>query len=402
MPERRTAHNRGGKTANRSAMNRAVEPKATAKNGAASKMAFVNRRFDPVECQKRMERAGRFESLECQSTGTLGWQEKLALLSSTQKVQGRSTALEKQYLRLCGAPDPALIRSPEVLKVALVHIFTEFFGRVRRDGDMASYRYIEEQLRAIRQDYVVQGIRDHQLLYVYYVNSIVSLVFGDLGQFNQCQCQMAILERELDTPMLDNEFHRTLYAVINNLDWTKHRQLLGESSSASTNVKKCSEFVDAVKACCDERNYAKLFRLVTNQNTLCSAPREESELREERLHELYALKKAMSSLFTFEQMSDCFAGLYSNMPFLARALVRTCLPSWRIRYLCMISKSQYVCALPDVRKWLRDSSDESCLQFLRSQGAVFVNGNDQLIDCTKSLHNFLNSPLLGSKNKAMG
>lgn len=42
--------------------------------------------------------------------GGLSWQEKLQIAKSTEKIVGTSTALEKTYLRLTNAPDPATVK----------------------------------------------------------------------------------------------------------------------------------------------------------------------------------------------------------------------------------------------------------------------------------------------------
>ena len=48
--------------------------------------------------------------------------ESSSLVFSTTKVQGQCQTLEKSYLRLTSAADPALVRSPQVLQQALTMV----------------------------------------------------------------------------------------------------------------------------------------------------------------------------------------------------------------------------------------------------------------------------------------
>lgn len=94
-------------------------------------------KVDTEERRRREDRAKRFSEASGSPTscGTsytpvnidsqpMTWKEKLMMNSSTAQVVGRSSALEKQYLRLCGAPDPSTVSDDVMDAVTSFHIGT--------------------------------------------------------------------------------------------------------------------------------------------------------------------------------------------------------------------------------------------------------------------------------------
>ncbi len=69
-------------------------------------------------------------------------------------LSGRSSKLEKPFLRLTGAPNPAHIRPLKVLRLALEHVKSRYLS-----GE-GLYEWACEQLKSIRQDLTVQGIQN--------------------------------------------------------------------------------------------------------------------------------------------------------------------------------------------------------------------------------------------------
>ena len=77
-----------------------------------------------------------------------------------------SQTLEKKYLRLTSAPNPATVRPEPVLRAAveLVRARYESYGEER---GQEQYIYLWEQLKSIRQDRAVQRIRnDHHYVHL--------------------------------------------------------------------------------------------------------------------------------------------------------------------------------------------------------------------------------------------
>lgn len=101
-------------------------------------------------------------------------------------VKGYSNALEKNYLRLTLAPDPANVRPQEVLEKSLEFVMNKY-------RDTNNYSYVIGQFKSIRQDLTVQHIKNMFTIRTYEENARISLDNGDLGEFNQCQTQLKVL-----------------------------------------------------------------------------------------------------------------------------------------------------------------------------------------------------------------
>ncbi|CAM9314155.1 unnamed protein product [Discosporangium mesarthrocarpum] len=99
-------------------------------------------------------------------------------------VKGTSTELEKDYLRLTQAPDPSTVRPQHVLEKA-IELLQAKWGRHEVD-----YIYTCSQLKAIRQDLVVQRIKNPFTVQVYEAHARIALQQGDLNEYNQCQTQL--------------------------------------------------------------------------------------------------------------------------------------------------------------------------------------------------------------------
>ena len=131
-------------------------------------------------------------------------------------VKGTCQELEKPYLRLTKAPDPAEVRPEDVCKRAVERL-------KRMWGPDADYLYVRDQLKAIRQDLLVQHVRTDFTVSVYELHARIALervrgmasvrlfqplarrgdgvvcarewLQGDLNEFNQCQTQLKPLRR---------------------------------------------------------------------------------------------------------------------------------------------------------------------------------------------------------------
>lgn len=278
------------------------------------------------------------------------WQEKLEMLTSVERVVGRSQMLEKPYLRLCGAPDPALVRPEDVLEKSLTHCLRKW----QTDRD---YRFIEEQFRSIRQDLTVQGIRNSFTLSVYETNARIALENSDLGQFNQCQTQLKELHKSLNIPLAGSnreEFlcYRLLYLSLMNMGHDLLK-LSGELSSEEKQLEGV-KFAEAFRRSFTEGNYHRVLKL-----------------------------------------SD-------KGPFLSPVLIKVFLNRIRMMYLVLISRAHYTANVAYLTNELRFKCEAECRKFLYDSRAVWVEGF-KAVDCRQSFPIFEASPLLSSRKiQALG
>lgn len=77
------------------------------------------------------------------------------------ELVGICQTIEKSYFRLTSAPDPNDVRPEPVLAKALKLVLSKWQNK------LSSYRYIDDQFRAIRQDLTLQRIQSSLTVQVY-------------------------------------------------------------------------------------------------------------------------------------------------------------------------------------------------------------------------------------------
>ncbi|KAL1746823.1 SAC3/GANP/Nin1/mts3/eIF-3 p25 family-domain-containing protein [Schizophyllum fasciatum] len=119
-------------------------------------------------------------------------------------IVGTNTELFKDYLRLTSEPKPEQIRPLPVLQQAFEQIKIRFRNR-------APYNWICNQLKSLRQDLVVQRIKNDFTAKVYESHARMALENNDMVEYNQCQATLKLLY-ELGIPGANNEF--TAYRIL--------------------------------------------------------------------------------------------------------------------------------------------------------------------------------------------
>lgn len=143
---------------------------------------------------------------------------------------GTSKALEKSFLRLTSEPNPANVRPQVVLQRCLPFVLNRYYS------ENLLYVYINDQLKAIRQDLTIQHKKNQFTIHVYQAHARIAIENNDLGEFNQCLSQLFTLY-EMDTAKYERpEFvvYKILYMIItgNNPEINKLRlRFLGTDPS---------------------------------------------------------------------------------------------------------------------------------------------------------------------------
>nr|7EWM_A Chain A, Protein THP3 [Saccharomyces cerevisiae S288C] len=126
-------------------------------------------------------------------------------------VVGRCQTLEKSYLRLTSEPNPDLIRPPNILQKMYCLLMDKYQSKT------ATYTYLCDQFKSMRQDLRVQMIENSFTIKVYQTHARIALENGDLGEFNQCQNRiMALFENPTIPKKSYSEFicYSVLYSML--------------------------------------------------------------------------------------------------------------------------------------------------------------------------------------------
>lgn len=126
-------------------------------------------------------------------------------------VVGHCQTLEKSYLRLTSEPNPDLIRPPNILQKMYCLLMDKYQSKT------ATYTYLCDQFKSMRQDLRVQMIENSFTIKVYQTHARIALENGDLGEFNQCQNRiMALFENPTIPKKSYSEFicYSVLYSML--------------------------------------------------------------------------------------------------------------------------------------------------------------------------------------------
>mmetsp|Transcript_5247 Transcript_5247/g.8116 ORF Transcript_5247/g.8116 Transcript_5247/m.8116 type:complete len:393 (-) Transcript_5247:233-1411(-) len=263
---------------------------------------------------------------------------------------GTSTNLEKPFLRLTTFPKEEDVRPLNVLKDCLQRIKRNF--KENEDFDWAN-----EQLKSVRQDITVQGIKNEFVIQVYETHARIALEHGALNEFNQCQSMIHGMTTGMGTPSQEDES-------------------FGCSSSDNIILKQNKESADEFLA------YRLLYALVQNAS-VTDALGDASRLGGP------SCKHAMMVCISISHCDyHSFFRLYESAPHLGVYLMDFLLQRMRLEgYKRIIAAYRPTVSVEFLKKTLLFSDVEETRRFLKECKAKFIKEKGRapaLIDCKLS------------------
>ncbi|KAL6767565.1 hypothetical protein ACKKBF_B35745 [Auxenochlorella protothecoides x Auxenochlorella symbiontica] len=160
----------------------AAPPAPSAPAPAAPGAVIRPLRLDAQEAARRHERRARFQEELAVGARAAGVGQRETLVQARRAgaaAEGRSTALEREFLRLTALPALEDVRPPGLLAESLALVKARWV----QDHD---YAYACAQLKSIRQDLTVQHVTSPLAVGVYETHARVALEAGDWAEFRQC------------------------------------------------------------------------------------------------------------------------------------------------------------------------------------------------------------------------
>ena len=219
----------------------------------AARSARALRFHDPSRGRKAQGGASGYGSVVFSST-LVGADGPDFDLDSVEPIVGTSTALEKSYFRLNAPPLPHEVRPQEVLADAVQHVLHQHAKGAK------PYLWASDQLKAIRQDCVIQHLQGAFAVGVYEAHARLALENADVSEFNQCLTQLIHLYAA-GVPGSTGEFaaYQVLYYVFSESEHDAVRVL--QELTPAQMAHSAVQHAFAVRAATSTGNYAAFARL---------------------------------------------------------------------------------------------------------------------------------------------
>lgn len=301
---------------------------------------------------------------------------KASKMSDGAGLVGTCQNLEKPYLRLTTFPKPEEVRPLEVLTKSLSHIKCRYIKT--EDFDWAN-----EQLKSVRQDITVQGIKNDLVLEVYETHARILLEHGDLNEFNQCQTMIRTLTTGITGTGSDND-----------ADSDVDREVTTTSGVDSVILKQSEESADEFggyrllyamvqNSSGDVTKELRYARHVVNQEEKRAARDPQRSPRTVSCRHAALVVKAVT-----HNDYHAFFRLYEKAPHLSAYLMDFLVKRVRMgAYKCIIAAYRPTISVEYFRGALCLKDLEETREFLRQNGTIFVKENGEApfwIDCKAS------------------
>ena len=173
---------------------------------------------------------------------------------------GTSTKLEKEYFRA----HSEMINDSE--NVRPLHVLVNAYDFVmNKYKETKDYKYILNQLKSIRQDMLLQNIKNDFCVKVYETSTEISILNEDMENAN---ITLSMLIRDLYTTIhSENEYQFYRYYLIYNILYDiKEMNYIIQEEKFNSYKNRMRDIIDIMKAM-NEKNFIKLFSLFSKLNS---------------------------------------------------------------------------------------------------------------------------------------